>query len=225
MRALIGAGMRFRAGASAAKLLDPESARDALTTMLLRDRDLAPARKRGLTRLQIGLGLVLGALLALGVRAIIHGFFVYPAVVESGDMAPAVPPGKTVYVWKQFSAADLKRGAVVLLRRPDQPDRYLYRRIIGLPGEQVQIHERKVFINNRALEDLPDGHFERDILVANRYPGEPLQNGSLNRDYAGPLILKQNQLFVLADDRVRGLDSRELGPLTTAEIAGIVNYD
>lgn len=225
MRALIDAGPHFRTGRWDLKLLDRSAAPDALTTMLLRDRDLAPARKRGLTRLQIGLGLVLGALLAFGVRAIIHGFFVYPAVLESGDMAPALPPGKTVYVWKQFSAADLKRGAVVLLRRPDQPDRFLYRRIIGLAGEQVQIHERKVFISNRALEDLPDGRFERDILVANRYPGEPLQNGSLNRDYAGPIILKQNQIYVLADDRVRGLDSRELGPLTTAEIAGIVSYD
>lgn len=225
MRALIRTGLDFRPGRPALKLLDRPTAPDALTTMLLRDRDLAPARKRGLTRLQIGLGLLLGALLALGVRSLIHGFFVYPAVLESGDMAPALPPGKTVYVWKQFTAADIKRGAVVLLRRPDQPDRFLYRRIIGLPGEQVQIHERRVFINNRALEDLPDGRFERDIGVANRYPGEPLQNGSLNRDFTLPVILKQNQIFVLADDRVRGLDSRELGPLTTAEIAGLVSYD
>ena len=185
--------------------------------MIRRDRDLVPNRKSGPGRGDWLKGALIGLVLAFFVRLAVHAWFVFPLAIESADMRPTFEAGDSPYFLKWFDPADISRGDVVLLPHPENPDRYLVRRVVGLPGEQVQIHERRLFINNQPIEL----EWERTIQQAAQYPGPPLNTGSQQRDQAGPVIVPEGQLFVLGDNRAEALDSRDLGPLPVASVEAL----
>lgn len=193
--------------------------------MLLRDRDLAPAKKKGLTRQQALIGAAVGLALGLLTRFAVHAWLVYPFTPQSASMAPTLKAGEQVFVWRGVETRNLKRGQVVLLRHPVDRNRYLLSRVVALPGEQIQIHERQVYIQNKALASLDDGRWEKEIQRHSLYRGPPDPNNSANRDFHGPLILKENQIYVLGDNRAEAFDSRQLGPLDPALITGRISTD
>ncbi|HEY3290570.1 MAG TPA: signal peptidase I [Anaerolineae bacterium] len=98
-----------------------------------------------------------------------------------------------------------ERGDVVVMRDPLNPDGTLIRRVIGLPGERVELRGRQVLIN-----------------------GQPL-----NEDYIGSLLtvsdnltatiqlqLKHSEYYVLGDNRLSINDSRSWGPIQSDDILG-----
>lgn len=186
--------------------------------MIRRDRDLVPDRKAGLGRSHWIKGALLGLALAFVIRLLVHALVLFPLRIASPDMEPTFPAGSSPYFLQIFNPSDLKRGDIVLLPHPNDPDLHLIRRIVGLPGEQIQIHSRRLYVDNKPLES----DWERSLTAALQYPGKPLHSGSVRRDFAGPVIVPDGQIFVLGDNRVRALDSRQLGPLPLASVQAVL---
>lgn len=102
-----------------------------------------------------------------------------------------------------------ERGDVVVFSSEDAGDNdqgiYFVKRIVGLPGESVEIRSGLVFI---------DGHPLKESYLMEGTKTEVYDNG------LGHLQLAQGEFFVLGDNRRDSLDSRDFGPVTQAEIEG-----
>lgn len=121
--------------------------------------------------------------------------------VEGAGMEPNLHSDQFVLV--DYSAYRSKlpmRGDVVMLRKPSNPTRLIVERVIGLPGETVEIHKSQVLINNQPLA---------------------LTFGELPASYDfGQAVVGTNQYFVLGDNRGGSSDSHSFGAVPFANILG-----
>lgn len=90
---------------------------------------------------------------------------------------------------------DLKRGDVVVFKYPNTPEVAYVKRLIGLPGEKVEIVGRTVYIDGEPLEEKYTQHIDQ---------------GSLYERF-GPYQVPENQYFVMGDNRDNSQDSRFWG--------------
>jgi len=151
--------------------------------------------------------ILIAILLALFIRA----FVVQAFKIPSSSMEPTLLVGDHLLVNKfiygiRIPYANVKlfqwkkpqRGDVIVFIYPKDPSKDFIKRVIGTGGEKVQIIQNKIYINDRLIDD-PWGHFERDSL-----PGYFLQGmGNF-----GPVVIPQDSLFVLGDNRDNSQDSR-----------------
>lgn len=129
---------------------------------------------------------IAGGLVARGVYEHLERF-----EVSEASMSPTLHPGDYVLTWS--SSAAPRRGTIVVFEDPRRPDFWLVKRIIGLPGEMVEIADGKVSIDGKALD-------------------EPWTDEPTTPD--GSWQLGEAEAFVLGDLRHRSAgDSRRLGPL------------
>lgn len=91
--------------------------------------------------------------------------------------------------------------------------RYLIKRVVGLPGETIEIRDKTVYINGEILNE-PWANIESD--------GRILEKEISTRDNFGPYIIGYNEYFVLSDNRDYGYDSRDFGNVHFSNIDGKV---
>ncbi len=163
-------------------------------------------RKKEKTLGQIIRGWLLFILLLLALISVGLRFAGQSLQAEDNSMYPAVSQGDRVYIsrlWYVLSSP--KRYDVVVIEDPNQEDIYYIKRVIGLPGETVQIMDGCVYVNGRQLTD--------DIS------SEMIEQAGL----AGSAItLGEDSYFVLGDNRNNSIDSREptIGNVKSSEIIG-----
>jgi signal peptidase I len=113
--------------------------------------------------------------------------------------------------------ATVKRDDVVVFKYPEEPDRDFIKRVIGLPGETVEVREKKVYINGKPLDE-PFVHF---LQPAATTPSELHEITSFDvRERYGPVTVPPNQYFVMGDNRDNSQDSRYWGFLPSDYIKG-----
>jgi signal peptidase I len=112
---------------------------------------------------------------------------------------------------------EIRRGHVVVFKYPDEPARDFIKRVIGLPGEKVEIRDKKVFINDEPLEESYT-HF----LEAPLHHDDPEYGtrGEGRRDNWGPEVVPPGHLFVMGDNRDNSRDSRYWGFLGADQVKG-----
>jgi signal peptidase I len=111
----------------------------------------------------------------------------------------------------------VKRGDVVVFKYPEEPDRDFIKRVIGLPGERLEVRGRKVYIDGRALDE-PYAHYELPAAAA---PSELHEITSFDvRDHYGPVTVPAGHYFVMGDNRDNSQDSRYWGFLPHENIKG-----
>ena len=110
----------------------------------------------------------------------------------------------------------IKRGDVVVFKYPEQPERDFIKRIIGLPGDTLQLKQKKVYVNGTPLDE-PYVHF----LEA------PGSGGSLSevtsfdvRENYGPVTVPADHYFAMGDNRDNSADSRYWGFLPRDYVKG-----
>jgi signal peptidase I len=110
----------------------------------------------------------------------------------------------------------IKRRDVVVFKYPEEPDRDFIKRVIGLPGETVEVREKKVYINGQALDE-PYAHYLQPVSV----PSELHEVTSVDvRDHYGPVTVPPEQYFMMGDNRDNSADSRYWGFLRRDYIKG-----
>ncbi len=118
---------------------------------------------------------------------------------------------------KLLPGRDVRRGDIVIFRSPETPKLDLVKRCIGLAGDELKMVNKQLFVNGRPVED--------DAYVIHRddrtYPATgPYGPYSTRRDNWGPLIVPDDHLFCMGDNRDESLDSRAWGAVPQKLIKG-----
>jgi signal peptidase I len=110
----------------------------------------------------------------------------------------------------------VRRGDVVVFKFPVEPERDFIKRVIGLPGETIELRQKKVLINGSPLDE-PYVHFLEPPA------GDPSLHEFTSydlRERYGPVTVPANQFFVMGDNRDNSQDSRYWGFLPRDYIKG-----
>lgn len=127
-------------------------------------------------------------------------------VVNGNSMDNTLQDGESLIVDKlTYRFTDPKRYDIVIFPSPDGDNSYFIKRIIGLPGETVQIIDEEVYIDGKPLG-------ENYGIEEIEYYGTAEQ----------PLTLSEDEYFVLGDNRPVSRDSRyeDVGPIKRSELKG-----
>lgn len=108
--------------------------------------------------------------------------------------------GKILFTADQFN--ELERQAVIVFRLPKNPSQFSIKRVIGLPGEKVEIKDNAIFINGKALDE--SAYLSKDVKTA----------GNISA------TLANDEYFVMGDNRTSSFDSRSYGPIKKSLITG-----
>jgi signal peptidase I len=189
---------------------------------------LAPRRRSFTALLEAAAGLLRLVVIAV----FVVGFIAQPLMIPSESMEQSLLPGDFVLVdrvvyspaglWRYLLPyGNVHRGDVVVFRSPLKQGDYMVKRVIGLPGDHLQIQDSDVYINGDMLHepyhyDQPDTDDPFPAgFPAKEYPGpavdprwwNQLQHLSSN----GELIIPDGKYFVMGDNRNRSRDSRFWG--------------
>jgi signal peptidase I len=117
---------------------------------------------------------------------------------------------------KLLPIGTIKRGDVIVFKYPEEPDRDFIKRVIGLPGETVEVREKKVYINGQPLDE-PYVHFLQPPSTNSEFH----ETTSFDvRERYGPVTVPPDQYFVMGDNRDNSQDSRYWGFLPRENVKG-----
>src|SRR3989344_2724620 len=132
-----------------------------------------------------------------------------PFVVSGSSMVPNFHNKDYLIVDRiSYRSREPQRGDVVVMKYPKDTSQYFIKRIIGLPGEKVELKNGKVVIINGEYpqgQELDEGYLPKNIATL----GKP-----------GPYTLGSGEYFVLGDNRTASSDSRVWGILPEDDIVG-----
>jgi signal peptidase I len=165
-------------------------------------------------------------LTALVIAVVIKTFLVQPFWIPSESMLPTIEVNDRVMVNKlAFNWGEPERGDIVVFRDPAEPDIEqsipeavvrsvleavgvrtrgrddLIKRVIGLPGESVEIQGNHVVIDGSPIS-------------------EPYLSESVSMADEGPFVVGANEVFVMGDNRQFSFDSRRFGPIAYDDLIG-----
>ncbi len=124
-------------------------------------------------------------------------------MIEQRSAYPHFIPGDRILVDKVlYHLTGLQRGDMIVGRWQDDPTD-VFKRVIGLPGETVQIENNRVVIDGKVL---PEPYLEPGVYT------QP--------DGVGKWVLGPNEYFVMGDNRLDSGDSRQHGPMMASDIVG-----
>lgn len=142
-------------------------------------------------------------LIAIGLALVIIVFLYQPVKVEGTSMAPLLSDQERIFINKfVYRFEPIHRCDVVVFWYPLDRSKSFIKRVIGLPGETIEIRQGVVYVNGRAIEE----------------PYVPAQYEDLS-DF-GPIRVPQDSYFVMGDHRISSNDSRVFGPVASRYIYG-----
>lgn len=140
---------------------------------------------------------IFAVVLALTVQT----FVVKPFKIPSGSMENTLQVGDMIFVNRFiYWFTEPKRGDIVVFKYPENPKQDFIKRIIGLPGETIEIKDQQVYINGKPIS-------------------EPYIKEPTFTDF-GPITVPNDSYFVLGDNRNNSRDSRYWGFLNKEMIKG-----
>jgi len=139
---------------------------------------------------------------ALVVSLLIQQYAFAQVKVEQHSMETTLQPGNRMLENRLlYRFSDPQRGDIVIINGPEYEKR-LIKRVIGLPGDVLDIRNGTVYVNGEPLE-------------------EPYVNGGTKAGTIQlPLTIPENSYFVMGDNRGGSLDSRDLGVIRSSSIEG-----
>lgn len=143
----------------------------------------------------------------------IRFFIIQPFYVKGASMEPTFHDHEYLIVDEiSYRFKEPKRGEVVVFRYPQNPQEHFIKRIIALPGETVKMIDGDIFIYNR---ENPEGF----KLSESFYLSDNIKTYNIEDE---PVVLENDEYFVLGDNRYASKDSRTFGSLNKSFITGKV---
>ena len=162
-------------------------------------------------------------LVAIVIALFIRTFVVQAFKIPSGSMKQTLKIGDHILVNKFIYGVkipylhktlipieDPKRGDIVVFRYPVDPDKDFIKRVIGIPGDVIEIRDKKLYLNGKRVNHDYGIHTDPRILGENVRP----------RDNFGPVTVPPHSLFVMGDNRDESYDSRFWGYVDYKAILG-----
>jgi len=111
----------------------------------------------------------------------------------------------------------VRRGDVVVFKYPENPNRDFIKRCVGLPGDEIEIVDKVLFVNGLQVDD-DEYTYRTDPRI---YPSSVfLPAGYRERDNFGPFTVPPGHYFFLGDNRDNSNDSRFWGPVPADYVKG-----
>ena len=182
--------------------------------------------------------LVLMAAVILTGRSVLADWYVVP----TGSMKPTILEGDRVFVWKSayqirvpfsrvklFSTGVPLRGDVVVVRNPDGGSIPFVKRLIGLPGDVVELRNETLYLNGQPMpvDFLPERKADdgetlllgTEDLMGRTHPIRVLPDRPAFRTF-GPITVPDGEVFVMGDNRDESRDARFFGTRPVTDLLG-----
>jgi len=131
--------------------------------------------------------------------------FVQAFKSPTGSMSPGLEMNDHFLVSKYaYKGSDPSRGDIVVFKYPKNPDVSYVKRILGFPGEKIEMKDGAVFIDGIAIDD-PWGKYKKS--------GPPLNKKAQLKNFK-PILIPSDEYFVLGDSRGNSVDSRHFGTIS-----------
>lgn len=155
--------------------------------------------------------------LALAAAGLILGLvicrvFIIPCRISEHSMSPALQAGSRVYFLRTGRP---RSGDIILLKSPIQKNRLIVRRVIGVPGDGIEIKDREILVNGSPL------HASWQVQTRDT---RSLTMSFTYRDSMPFVKLSQEQFFIMGDNLEESFDSRSFGPVRRDSIKGTLLY-
>lgn len=138
-----------------------------------------------------------------------RAYVIQAFAADTRSMEPTVLLGDRVVVDKTaYALSEPKRGDIVFYRATDHPETIFMKRIVGMPGETIEIRNREVFINGKKIDE-PYAQFLR-----------PSTDGTFNGDSVASTVIPAGAYFLLGNNRDNSMDSRFMGPVQQQQLLG-----
>ena len=160
---------------------------------------------------------------ALILALIIKTFFVQAFKIPSGSMIPTLLKGDQILVTKfvygtRVPLSDVKllkvrepiRGDIVVFEYPEDRGIHYIKRLIGLPGDTVEIRDKVVYVNG-----------DEFVVTSAQFEDPGVLPSSISvRDNFGPIVIPPHSYFMMGDNRDNSKDSRFWGVVDEVELVG-----
>ena len=153
--------------------------------------------------------------IAIGAAMFIRVFLFQQYYIDGPSMQTTLMPQDRVLVNKMsYKMHDVHRGDVIVFDRVTNEVQHddLIKRVLGLPGEALEIRSCVVYIDGVQVEE-PYLNLEQTSQI------EPSARCGSHTDMA-PVVIPENMVFVMGDNRVQSFDSRDFGPIDIDKVRG-----
>jgi len=185
---------------------------------------------------------VRSVILALFVLLVVRAFLVEAFKIPTSSMEGTLLAGDFLLVNKAVYGAEIpgmglqlpalatpERGEVIVFHPPHEPAKHYVKRLVGMPGDTLEMRRKRLYLNGVALEEPyvhhgdphgdavhPGMAWQSRFLVGGPRPGRYRPS----RDNWGPIVVPEGRYFVLGDNRDNSEDSRYWGLVTREDIRG-----
>jgi len=162
-------------------------------------------------------------LLAIVIAFFIRTFVIQAYKIPSGSMKPTLQIGDHILVTKFNYGVRIPlirstlipigkpaRGDIVVFIYPEDRSKDFIKRLIGLPGDTIEIRDKKILLNGLPWSDAHGVYVDNLMIPGNVQP----------RDNFGPVTVPQDSIFVMGDNRDESYDSRFWGFVPMKEVLG-----
>lgn len=147
-------------------------------------------------------------IIAAAIIVPIRYFLIQPFIVKGASMEPNFFDSEYLIIDEMtYRFRNIERGETVVFRPPGNESQFYIKRVIGLPGETVEIIDGTIKIYNL---EYPNG-----VIIQEDY----LEEETIGRSY---VTLGLNEYYLMGDNRDQSLDSRTFGPVSVDDIVGRV---
>lgn len=163
--------------------------------------------------------IVIAVILALFIRT----FIVQAFKIPSGSMLPTLQIGDHILVNKFIYGVKLPywnttvipvgqpvRNDIIVFQYPEEPDKDFIKRVVAVPGDVIEIRNKKVFVNQELIEQPYAVYTDPHVVPAHVN----------QRDNLGPITVPADAYFVMGDNRDSSYDSRFWGFVDASEVRG-----
>nr|BAU79751.1 putative signal peptidase I [uncultured Aquificaceae bacterium] len=155
--------------------------------------------------------------------SLLVGDFILVNKLVYGNWDIGIPFTNITFFHHNNRLAKIDRGDVIVFKYPEDPSIDFIKRVVGLPGDIVEVKNDIVYINGKPLKRVEDGYYEEENEKVKKYKETTIRSDGKEYSYTvmeiedgigpdfGPVQVPPNSYFVMGDNRDNSKDSRFWG--------------